>query len=195
MLFFAPEYLDAKGFASKFRSHLTVEQYAEIVEQFLLWIEKHYPSVPIVAIGHSMGGLILKILYRKKHRFERIVFAATPHRGFILLPFDEKGRIFKVLGKIFHVPCVIQMLPGSKFLEDLDKDGLPPGDYISGLTDNIVPAWSSIPTAGLGGADITCHSVRCGHRMFPHNPEEAESSAIPVVVKIVKERLVKITSS
>jgi len=53
--FFSPDYLDAKGFAVRFRSYLTIEEYARRVEQFIEELKEKYPDVPIIIFGHSMG--------------------------------------------------------------------------------------------------------------------------------------------
>jgi len=113
-----------------------------------------------------------------------MIFAGTPHKGFELIPFDKKGRILRFLGRVFKVPCVIQMLPGSKFLESLNKEVPIGGTYIFGKKDKVVPEWSSAPSEIKGYAIVV--SVDSGHGMFPNKFRDARFSAIPVVVDIAK---------
>jgi hypothetical protein len=184
-----PNYLDAKGIFSKFQSHKTVEEYAAIVEDFILKLKAAYPNVPIWVLGHSLGGLIARFLYQKGlFPEENMVLAGTPNLGIdfgIVL-----NAIINFLAKRFNVPLIFQLMRGSGFLWKLNVEGIPKKAwYISGQKDMVVPEWSSNPL-GIG------YSVAgCGHKLFPRELEKLEASAIPVVKRIIGKGLDQIKTA
>jgi len=180
-----PSYLDAKGVFSKFQSHKTVEEYAAIVEDFILKLKAAYPNVPIWVLGHSLGGVIARLLCQKGlFPEENMILAGTPNLGIdfgIVL-----NATLKFLAKKFNVPLIFQLMKGSVFIRELNVKGIPKkARYISGQKDMVVPEWSSNPL-GIG------YSVPgCGHKLFPREPEKLKASAIPVVERIVRKGLDK----
>jgi hypothetical protein len=99
--------------------------------------------------------------------------------------------LLKVLASkhLCNVPVFYQLLEGSKFLEELNKKGIPKDAYyISGTEDKVVPLWSSDPH-NIG------EYVPCGHHLVPNEAVLGKNSAIPKVVMIVKERLAEIKAA
>ena len=177
-----PDYLDGTGLFAKFKSHLTVEQYS-ITAKYAIWGAKsNYPDAAIMVVGHSLGGVIARYLCAQGlFPAKNMILAGTPNWG-INFGWFVNG-IMKVLARIFKVPVVNQLLEGSSFIEDLNKGGIPPeAHYIRGKVDPVVCRWSSDP---ISKAEL----ANCGHHLFPSEGRLMESSAIPIVARIVKERL------
>ncbi|MFA7141908.1 MAG: alpha/beta hydrolase [Candidatus Paceibacterota bacterium] len=158
-----------KGPFSRVRARKNISYHADVVEQTLKEIPE---DAPIIAVGHSMGALILRLLYNRGHRFEEMIFAGGPHKG-----VSPKVAKLEPLARILGVTPLLEMLPGSSFLEELGSP--PPGIYIGGKKDKLVPLHSSIPTnKGI--------VLDCGHDMFP---EGEQGFATKVVVEKVLEKL------
>lgn len=139
-----------RGPFSRIRARKSVSYHADVVEHTLMRVPEY---IPIIAVGHSMGALILRLLYNRGHRFEEMIFAGGPHRG-----VSSKVAHLAPLAKVLGVTPLLEMLPGSQFLEDLGPP--PPGIYIGGKRDKLVPLHSAIPTnKGI--------VLDCGHDMFP----------------------------
>jgi triacylglycerol esterase/lipase EstA (alpha/beta hydrolase family) len=198
---------DAKGKKNAhLNTHQTIEVYAKKVEEAYQQAQKDYPGVYILLVGHSLGGVILRYLSLKGLFPSRdMVLIGTPNKG---IDYSSVGGpylglvIFPLFYLLSHrrlknVPVYRQLLKGSKFIKDLNRSRIP-GDayYIYGKRDTTVPEWSANPL-GLGEA------VDCDHHLVPFNgrkfddltSEEIEvykNSAIPVVLRIVNEKLVEI---
>ncbi|MDD5098300.1 MAG: alpha/beta hydrolase [Candidatus Pacebacteria bacterium] len=203
------DYLDGKGKLAQFKSHLTVEQYADTVLRYYLQAQFDYPRVPIMVVGHSLGGVIARRLCAEGYFPSReMVLVGTPNLG---ITYKSIGGsmlgllicpLLWVLSSkyVCNVPAFRQLLRGSKFLKELNKDGIPQDAYyISGKNDTTVPSWSSDPH-GIGS------SVECNHHLFPFNGrdveslsedelDEADKSAIPTVVSIVEKKLAEIKTA
>jgi len=189
-----PDYMNGTGKFAKFKSHLRIEQYAARVRSVYKQTEKAYPSVPILVVGHSLGGLVARYLYNEGLFYSKnMILAGTPNKGVSYKMFGgEFGRIvlpiLKVLARksICNVPVFYQLLEGSDFLKELNEGGIPRNaHYIRGCFDTVVEAESSDPY-GIGTV------INCDHHMFPRKKEEMDSvknSAIPVIMRIVGERL------
>jgi hypothetical protein len=176
-----PQYLDAKGFLARFRSHKTIEEYASIVEGVILSAKQEYPTAKIYVLGYSLGGIIARYLCNKGlFPVERMILAGTPNCGVNFGFF--KNSILKVLARICNVPAFFQLLEGSEFIRTLNKNGFPKAHYISGEIDKTVPRHSSSP---LGTGIIV---LGCGHKLFPRKRELLESSAIPLIKGFFKMR-------
>lgn len=203
------DYLDGDGKLAQFKSHKTIEEYAEIVGLYYLRAKENFPGIPIMVVGHSLGGIIARLLCNQGYFPSKdMVLVGTPNggitykflggpiAGLFLLP------LFWVLSfkSIFtcNVPAFRQLLKGSDFLWNLNLNGIPKDAYfVRGLRDRL-PRWSSDPH-GTGIA------VDCNHHLFPFNGKRLENlaskeldelnkSAIPVVIMIVEKRLAEITS-
>jgi pimeloyl-ACP methyl ester carboxylesterase len=183
-----PDYMDGTGKFAKFKSHLRIEQYAARVRAVYEQTEKTYPDVPILVVGHSLGGLIARYLCNEGSFLSKdMVLAGTPNKGI----GGELGRflpIVKILASrhVCNVPVLYQLLAGSKFLQVLNRKGIPrDAHYIRGLLDITVSAGSADPL-NIGTV------IECNHHMFPRREEEMDKvkkSAIPVIMGIVEERL------
>ena len=162
--------MEATGLLAKLKTKKSIELYAAIVERELEKTKELYPNVPILSLGHSLGGLILCLLC-ERHDFEKVIFAGAPFRG-----FSKVFLKFEILAKLFNVKIFFQMKPGSKFLKSLKL----PSDsiVILGERDKVI---NSYPTEG------TRISGLWGHHMFPYEEKDEASSAIPEVMKIIEE--------
>jgi pimeloyl-ACP methyl ester carboxylesterase len=194
-----PEYLEktATGKFAKFKTHLSIEAYAFNVKMCLEQIRRDYPDVPVMVAGHSLGGVITRHLHlRGLLSEENMILVGTPNMGITYKTMGGKAGIvvlpiLKVLASKYlcDVPVLYQLLAGSEFLRELNKNGIPKrAHYISGYKDKVVPYWSSDPLA-------TGEFVDCGHHLFPNEGKLADSSAIPIVERIVKERLAEIKAA
>lgn len=194
-----PEYLEktAKGKFAKFKTHMTIESYAAIVANHYLQAEKDHPSVPILVVGHSLGGVITRFLHSKNFfPAENMILVGTPNMGITYKTVGGKlGKVVLPVLKLLaskslcNVPVLYQLLVGSEFLKELNKDGIPRNAYyISGAQDKVVPYWSSDPLAAG-------EFVACGHHLFPNEGKLAEASAIPAIERIVKERLAQMQAA
>ena len=178
-----PSYLDAKGKFSRFRSHRTVEEYASKVEKVILAERRENPNAKIYVLGHSLGGVIARYLCSKNFLPEEyMILAGTPNLG-INFGF-LKNSILKILAKICNVPAFFQLLEGSKFIYTLNIFGIPSkAHYIFGEEDSVVSRASSDPLK------IGISVPNCGHKLFPREKEKLESSAIPVIKRILEKGL------
>lgn len=172
------EYLEVSGKFTKFRSKKSVEEYADKVKKDLDRVKNENPGIPIVTVGYSLGGLILRQLYLWGYRFEEMILAATPNKG-----FSRKFLLLAPLAYICKVKVFFQIMPGSKFLESL---GECPKEAIClwGSDDLVVPCLSAIPTKMGQGILIP----GCDHGLFPHKKEKIAHSAIPVLVEREKHK-------
>jgi len=194
-----PDYLEptARGKFAKFRTHKSVQDYAGYVWAYYRQTKADFPRVPVLVVGHSLGGIIARYLHEE---------GFFPAKDMILVGTPNKGITYRTLGGSFgvvvlpilkvvaskrfcNVPVFYELLEGSIFLKELNAYGIPEDAYyISGSQDNIVPLWSSDPH-NIG------EFAECGHHLFPNEGVLAEKSAIPLVERIVKERLAEIKAA
>ncbi len=84
-----------------------------LAEQVADYVEKNLPSKqPFDLVGFSMGGVVSRYYVQRLggiDRIQRFVTIASPHRGTLAAYGSQR-------------PGCIQMRPGSKFLEDLNRD-------------------------------------------------------------------------
>jgi pimeloyl-ACP methyl ester carboxylesterase len=204
------DYLDGRGKFAQFKSHKTIEEYAKIVEQCYLQTKNDFPGIPIMVVGHSLGGIIARLLCNQGYFPSRdMVLVGTPNggitykflggpiAGLFLLPLFWVLSLKSIF--TFNVPAFRQLLKGSDFLWSLNLNGIPKDAYfVRGLKDRL-PRWSSDPH-GTGIA------VSCDHHLFPFNGKRLENlnskefvelnkSAIPVVIRIVEKRLAEIKTA
>ena len=195
-----PDYLEstARGKFSKFKTHLKVENYAAIVAtNYFHSVQEKYPNVPIMVVGHSLGGVIARFLCAKNYFSAKdMVLVGAPNKGITYRTVGGTAGIvvmpiLKLLANkhLCNVPVLYQLLEGSEFLQELNKNGIPKDAYyISGAQDKTVPLWSSDP-----------HNIgmytECGHHLFPSEGKLADSSAIPIVEEIVRKRLETLKAS
>ena len=130
--------LQAAGFrniyALSYRSFFTsFDAVLEKFERFLRSIRKEVPDVPVILIGHSLGGLLSRVYAEKtdsKEVPEFIITLGTPHQGSKMAAFGvgtlAKSLLFR--GPLFekiedgspHLPC-----PGISLLSPVDNLVLP----------------------------------------------------------------------
>ena len=193
-----PDYLEGKGRFAQFKTHRSVEAYAYAVDRVMEEAKRMYPGVQIMVVGHSLGGVIARWLERYMRTFpsRNMILVGTPNKGITRKTFGGKAGIvvlplLKVLASkhLCNVPVFYQLLEGSKFLEELNKKGIPKDAYyISGEQDEVVPLWSSDPH-NIG------EFVPCGHHLVPNEGSLVETSAIPIIERIAKERLAEIKAA
>lgn len=114
------------------------------------------PSQRIDIIGHSMGGLI-GLYYVKKlgghSRVRKLIMMGTPIRG-------TWAALMGVMTLGLWSTSSWQLLPRSRFLDELAQGPMPPGvevHTIAAVRDWVVP----LPTTRLSGATAT--TVPLGH--------------------------------
>jgi len=179
-----PEYLDGRGIFVRFRSHFKIGRYAARVKAAYEQIKKEYPGDHILVVGHSLGGLIARLLCKKKvfdPQGEGVILVGTPNMGLSEDMLSKKSTsILKFLALyVFNVPLFFQILPGSNFLRQLNKDGFPQkAIYIYGTRDTVVLRSSADPL-GFG------IEVDCNHHFFPKDG----NGAIPVIREIIEQIL------
>jgi len=198
--------IDAKGQENPyFHSHMKVEEYANIVKMAYIQVQKDYPGITIFSVGHSLGGILLRYLCLEGLFPSRnMVLVGTPNEG---IPYSFVGGrvvglitcpLFYVLSSkwLYNVPLYRQLLWGSEFIKKLNEKRIP-GDahYIRGEKDLL---GNSADPLGVGV------SVKCDHHLVPSfggktleelSTEEMElysNSAIPEILRIIDEELVKI---
>jgi pimeloyl-ACP methyl ester carboxylesterase len=144
------------------------------------------PSQRIDIIGHSMGGLI-GLYYVKKlgghARVRKLIMMGTPVRG-------TWAALMGVMTLGLWSTSSWQLLPRSRFLDELAQGPMPPGvevHTIAAARDWVVP----LPTTRLAGASAT--TVPLGHSSLvvseevyrrvvhtlrpPHEPSNEEPAA------------------
>jgi pimeloyl-ACP methyl ester carboxylesterase len=98
-----------------------------------------HPGQRIDVVGHSMGGVVASRLLKIVDRGARIASVVTlgaPHRG---TPLALAG--LRMLGRFG--PSLAQMVPGCRFLSELERAPVPEGSALyslAGLADLVVPA-------------------------------------------------------
>ncbi|MDD5568805.1 MAG: hypothetical protein PHG23_00060 [Candidatus Pacebacteria bacterium] len=188
-----PEYLDATGKFTKFRSHKKVHEYAIVIRQAYDNVRREYPNARIILVGHSLGGVIARYLHRTISEIsdKDLILVAAPNHG---IDYRTLGGPFGIVAlpvvellatrPLCNVPVFFQLLKGSKFLKVLNELPAKNAYYIVGSRDSTVSRESADPFG-------TARVVDCDHHLIPRNPEKAATSAIPEIVKIVKKELVK----
>ena len=144
------------------------------------------PSQQLDIIGHSMGGLI-GLYYVKKlgghSRVRKLIMMGTPIRG-------TWAALMGVMTLGLWSTSSWQLLPRSRFLDELAQGPMPPGvevHTIAAVRDWVVP----LPTTRLAGATAT--TVPLGHSSLvvseevyrrvvttlrpPHDPSNDETPA------------------
>ena len=171
------DYLDKEGRFTKLKTRKSVLEYADKAEDNLNRIIENYPEgTKIMAIGHSLGAVILRILALRGYAFEEIIFAGGPFHG-----FSRKFILLLPLAVILRIKLFFELCPGrdSSKISMLHISGY----YIGSRDDEVVPLESAIPK----GKEKIIILDHCGHNMFPQRDEEFENSAIPIVVDIARE--------
>ncbi|HLD57237.1 MAG TPA: hypothetical protein VJA47_02965 [archaeon] len=119
---------------------------AEQVSEFIGNIPDHVQR--IVLLGDSMGGLISRYVVQTddvRGRVNALICVSTPHYGTPVI--DELVRWIPYGNDLVRrVPCLRQMIPGSDFLEDLNKDpdfGDTRVENLFGDSDALVPIESA----------------------------------------------------
>jgi len=171
------DYLDKKGRFVKLKTRKSVLEYADRAEENLNRIIDSYPEgTKIMAMGHSLGAIILRILVLRGYNFKELIFAGGPFRG-----FSRKYTPLLPLAAILRIKLFFELCPGSNFLKisTLHISGY----YIGSRIDEEVPLESAVPKR----ADKKFILDYCGHDMFPQQDEKFENSAIPIMVDIARE--------
>jgi pimeloyl-ACP methyl ester carboxylesterase len=105
---------------------LAFEAYARQLRDYLESLRKENGYETFDAVGHSVGGLILRrylALYPGSARIRRLVTIGTPHGGSELWRFAPKS-----LGR--------QLRPGGEFLTRLDAAPPPPGAELIAISSD-----------------------------------------------------------
>jgi len=128
-----------------------IDSYTAAVERELLALHRCSSGTGVGIVAHSMGGLVARATLRSAPPglIDRIVTIATPHHG-------------TAIARLFRVPALLQMRPGSAWLKSLNAAQQPatvPFTCIYSLEDNLIaPARSG----ALAGAQL--HELRgMGH--------------------------------
>jgi pimeloyl-ACP methyl ester carboxylesterase len=166
------EYLGINGPFTKLRTRSSIKELAINAENNIPYLGEE----KVIAVGHSLGAIIIRLLIKRGHKFDECIFAGGPHRG-----FSAKLLFLYPLALLLRVRPFLEMMPGSDFLKSLGE--APPGIYIGSIKDEAVPLMSAIPEEANKKISLCC----CGHNMFPYKKEEESRSAIPVVVEIVRK--------
>jgi pimeloyl-ACP methyl ester carboxylesterase len=160
-----PTYFEDYEKGSRLRSKRTVQEYALSVRDYYLYMKSVYPDAKFLVIGHSLGGIIIRYLHNLGYfHEENMVFIGTPHKGMSAWSFKRPFGlllvpILRILAsdRFYKVPVFTQLLKGSNFLKELNKNGLPQKSiYIGGLRDRSVGSWSSVPSKALPHVWIDC---------------------------------------
>ena len=165
------DYLGISGPFTKLRTRSSIKELGRNAQDNLPYDwEKE-----VIAIGHSLGAIIIRLLIKRGHKFNECIFAGGPHNGFL-----QKHLWLYPLAMLLGVKPFFELIPGSDFLKSLGE--APPGIYIGSQIDERVSLESAIPDDARKKI-----SLCCGHNMFPYKKEEESRSAIPVVVEIVRK--------
>ncbi len=167
------EYLGISGPFTKLRTKNSIEELASNAEKNL----PYAGGERVIAIGHSLGAIILRLLIKRGYKFDLCIFAGGPHKG-----FSPKFLRLYHLAALLGVKPFFELAPGSDFLKSLGE--APPGIYIGSQIDEKVPIESAIPKTTKR---MIYYLYRCGHNMFPHKKKNESASAIPIVVEIVRK--------
>ena len=167
------EYLGISGPFTKLRTKNSIEELASNAEKNL----PYAGGERVIAIGHSLGAIILRLLIKRGYKFDLCIFAGGPHKG-----FSSKFLWLYHLAALLGVKPFFELAPDSDFLKLLGE--APPGIYIGSQIDEKVPIESAIPKTTKR---MIYYLYRCGHNMFPHKKKNESASAIPIVVEIVRK--------
>jgi len=167
------EYLGISGPFTKLRTKNSIEELASNAEKNL----PYAGGERVIAIGHSLGAIILRLLIKRGYKFDLCIFAGGPHKG-----FSPKFLWLYHLAALLGVKPFFELAPDSDFLKLLGE--APPGIYIGSQIDEKVPIESAIPKTTKR---MIYYLYRCGHNMFPHKKKNESASAIPIVVEIVRK--------
>jgi len=167
------EYLGISGPFTKLRTKNSIEELASNAEKNL----PYAGGERVIAIGHSLGAIILRLLIKRGYKFDLCIFAGGPHKG-----FSPKFLWLYHLAALLGVKPFFELAPDSDFLKSLGE--APPGIYIGSQIDEKVPIESAIPKTTKR---MIYYLYRCGHNMFPHKKKNESASAIPIVVEIVRK--------
>jgi hypothetical protein len=165
------EYLNISGPFTKLRTRSSVEELASNAEKNIPYAGRER----VIAIGYSLGAIILRLLIKRDYKFDLCIFAGGPHKG-----FSPKFLWLYHLAALLGVKPFFELTPGSDFLKSLGE--APPGIYIGSQIDKKVPIESAIPE----NAKRRIYLYHCGHNMFPYKKRDESASAIPIVVEIVR---------
>ena len=167
------DYVDVRGPLTKLRTRSSIEELTSNAERRLPYTAEER----VIAIGHSLGCIIIRSLIKRGHKFDLCIFAGGPHKG-----FSPKFLRLYHLAALLGVKPFFELAPGSDFLKSLGE--APPGIYIGSQIDEKVPIESAIPKTTKR---MIYYLYRCGHNMFPHKKKNESASAIPIVVEIVRK--------
>ncbi|MGE0546589.1 MAG: esterase/lipase family protein [Kofleriaceae bacterium] len=133
-----------------------IRRSAFLIHRKIERILSHTPAQKIDIIGHSMGGLI-GLYYVKKlgghSRVRKLIMMGTPIQG-------TWAALAGVMTLGLWSTSSWQLLPRSRFLDELSQGPMPPGvelHTIAAVRDWVVP----LPTTKLTGASAT--TVPLGH--------------------------------
>jgi hypothetical protein len=165
------EYLNVSGPFTTLRTRSSIEELANNAEKNIPYAGRGR----IIAIGHSLGAIILRLLIKRGYKFDLCIFAGGPHKG-----FSSKFLRLYHLAALLGVKPFFELAPDSDFLKSLGE--APPGIYIGSQIDKKVPIESAIPK--IAGR-LVFYLYHCGYNMFPHKEKNESASAIPIMAEII----------
>lgn len=166
------DYLHHDGSLKKVK---TMDECLKNAESRLKEIRKSYSgNVDFIALGHSLGAIVLRMLIERGNSFKEAIFAGGPHEGYLMRSYFWKLPIAFLL----RVKIIFDLAPGSDFLKSLGP--LPEGTYIGSINDKKVSLKSAIPGNAKG---LRLILLDCSHDMFPCERKKVKSSAIPLVIR------------
>jgi hypothetical protein len=171
----------------------SVLEYARICKGIIL---KQKVNGPIFIIGYSLGGLITRVLVEMLQiDAQAVILVGTPNKGIKLNCWEKLILWGKLILKILKRPAIEEMLPNSQFLRKLNENypklQLKTKYYlIAGQKDKRVPLNSAL---GIEGKKIII--PQCDHSgLIPKKPT-SKPNAIGAIINILKEEVLRLTSS
>lgn len=141
-------------------SYLPLEQFDAVADRVALALLKAARHGPVAAVGHSLGGLLLRWAIQElgaAPHVDRLITLASPHAG-------------TDAAKVGVIPLAKAIAPGSPVIAQLDKsreraEHIPTLALVAGRDRMIRPPAS----AALPGAEV--HWLDVGHNEMLFHPE------------------------
>ncbi len=139
-----------------------IDSYTAEVERELLALQRCSRGMRVGIVAHSMGGLVARATLRSAPAglIDRVVTIATPHHG-------------TAIARLFRAPALLQMRPGSAWLNALNALPQPtttPITCIYSLQDNLIAPARSAALAGAQRHEL----LGMGHLELLRAPHVAE---------------------
>lgn len=180
----APNYFEIYGKIGKYFRRKTIHKYAK--DLLRLNLVDLNENEPIVLIGYSMGGVVLRYLVEKmqfptQFPTKTIVLVGVPNRGIKLSPLE------RVLLKIIKVPCIRDIEENSEFLKELSIPDSENYYFIGSDKDEKVDIESAIPIPIRKEGKF--YVLHCNHSGLIPKGGKVENSAIPIIIDILRKEI------